>query len=276
MRVCTHPWPKWPYSDAPPYPYLSYERVQSRGGSRPSRSGGTAESSQPGPGVAHARGTGGRAEAALRTSQSSLRGLRRRRARSVARAPPRQASTAATSSAVRAPVLRVADRLTISQARPRRGVLQRIASGVLALLALGRQQPVVDTLQPTAARCVSTCGTCVGGGRDVVVAGTTRAVCGGTSSRRTLRARRTVTQRRLGADQRPGDVEAVLGQQIGQVVAGDSARDVGVALPDRVAVPVAQARAAPGRSRRGRPPAGRSAHTRRRLVGPTHDAGSPS
>ena len=47
-------------------------------------------------------------------------------------------------------------------------------------------------------------------------------------------------QRGLAADQQPGDVEAVLGQQRVEVVARDAARDVGVARADLVAVVVAQ------------------------------------
>ena len=44
----------------------------------------------------------------------------------------------------------------------------------------------------------------------------------------------------LGARERGGDVEAVLGQEAVEVVAGDAARQLRVALADEVAVPVAE------------------------------------
>ena len=44
----------------------------------------------------------------------------------------------------------------------------------------------------------------------------------------------------LGAGERPGDVEAVLGQQVVEVVAGDAARDLRVPLADQVAVAVGE------------------------------------
>src|ERR1039458_8690729 len=44
----------------------------------------------------------------------------------------------------------------------------------------------------------------------------------------------------LGSDQRPGNVEAVLRQELVQVVAGDAARNIGEARPDQVRVGVAE------------------------------------
>ena len=60
--------------------------------------------------------------------------------------------------------------------------------------------------------------------------------------RRSPRARATHVA--FGADQRARDVEAVLGQQLVEVVAGDAARDVREARADQVGVAVAQRRAA--------------------------------
>src|ERR1039457_4608094 len=45
----------------------------------------------------------------------------------------------------------------------------------------------------------------------------------------------------FGSDQRPGNVEAVLRQELVQVVAGDAARNIGEARPDQVRVGGAQA-----------------------------------
>ena len=43
-------------------------------------------------------------------------------------------------------------------------------------------------------------------------------------------------ERSFAADQGAGDVEALLGQELVEVVAGDAARDVRVTLPDEVGV----------------------------------------
>ena len=61
-------------------------------------------------------------------------------------------------------------------------------------------------------------------------------------------------QRRLAADEQPGDVEAVLRQQGVQVVAGDAARDVREAGADLVGVGRRAAAATAGRSRPARSP----------------------
>ena len=57
--------------------------------------------------------------------------------------------------------------------------------------------------------------------------------------------------RALGPGQRRGDVEAALGQQLVEVVARDSPRDLRVALADAVAVALGERRGAAERAARG-------------------------
>ena len=88
--------------------------------------------------------------------------------------------------------------------------------------------------------CVEELGDVVGGDEDVGEAEH--------DQRAALRARRSAAAwprdddaRAFAADQRAGHVEAVFGQQLVEVVAGDAARDAGKLLADEVGVAIANA-----------------------------------
>jgi hypothetical protein len=110
---------------------------------------------------------------------------------------------------------------------------------VLAVLVQVVQDAGVEALQPDQALGAQEGGHVVGGRRGVGVAdhqqGVVRRV--GQQAHRGLEHEHA---RRLGADQRPGQVEALARQQVAEVVAGDPARDVRVPVADQRLVPCGQ------------------------------------
>ena len=115
---------------------------------------------------------------------------------------------------------------------------QRRLALVLPLLHHVVDQPAVDPLEADRA-VAEDLRHVVGRFEDVRVAEHQQRAGGG----RVDEAHRRLQHGRQGAlraDQGAGDVEALLGQQLVEVVAGDAARDVGVALADQLGVAVAQ------------------------------------
>ena len=203
--------------------------ARSRAGSRRARSGGTARVLPALPGVGLAGDVGGGAEARPRAPSrsacslaASSNSLHRRRAPA---ALQRRASSCGLAVGL---VLACRRRTRPAASRLPSGSSVDVRRDAGACFFMSLDEQVVDALQRRSGRSASTSGTWSAGVVDVGVAEHERATrAGGLGTRRTRRLE-DVTQRPLGADQRARDVEAVLGQQLVEVVAGDAARDVRV------------------------------------------------
>jgi hypothetical protein len=151
--------------------------------------------------------------------------------------------------------------------QPAAAVGQQVqAAGVQPDPAHVADEGVVEALQadrPVAQQL----GDVVGGDEEIGVAEHDQAPVGGAGHQPDGRLKRQRAGR-LGADQRAGDLEAPLGEQLVEVVAGHAPRDPGEAGADQVGVAVARARM-PAYSSPRRPPARMIAASCSSSVGPT-------
>ncbi len=116
-----------------------------------------------------------------------------------------------------------------------------MSSGCRCFFAHEFDQQVVDAFERRSARSVSTSGTASAAREDIVEADDgEHALLAGSATRLSV-ALEDRDAGRFGSDQRARDVEALLRQQLIEIfVAGDAARDLGIARADQVAVAVAE------------------------------------
>ena len=252
MREWMQPWPKWPYI-APRTAVLVVQRLQVARGSRRPRSGGTAESSQPGQWSCRRAGR--------RWRRGRPRGL------ATARLPPFWSSTTEMRRGGRSSFVRSHsdERLRLLVA-PRPACRRR--TGRAATRPARARQLATARRGACAARCSSSKSRWSMPSRpigpvlhdlaavrrrlaEVVVADDDAARGGAGPASSISVASQRGHARALGADERARDVEAVLGQQLVEVVARDAAGDCrpAVARADRVGVAVAQVAQVARRSR---------------------------